>query len=136
MFQDFKKFILRGNVIDLAIGVVIGASFNNVVNSLVKDIFTPFISLLGGTPNFSELSFTVRGSKFMLGDFLNNLVSFLIVAAVVYFFIVWPMKKILSTVNKPKDKSEVSCRYCLSVVPTKAERCPNCTSWLKGTNKN
>ncbi len=91
MLEGFKTFILRGNVVDLAIGIVIGASFNNVVNSLVKDLVTPLISAIIMAPDFSSLKFVIRGSEFLYGDFLNNLISFLISAAAVYFFIVVPL---------------------------------------------
>jgi large conductance mechanosensitive channel len=91
MFSGFKQFILRGNVVDLAVGVVIGAAFNNVVNALVKDMFTPLLAVIAQAHDFSALKFTIRGSDFLYGDFLNNLISFLLVATAVYFFVVVPM---------------------------------------------
>jgi large conductance mechanosensitive channel len=91
IFRGFKQFILRGNVIDLAVGVMVGAAFNTVVSSLVKDLMTPLIAAIFQQPNFSNLSFTFRGSQFLYGDFINNLISFLITAATIYFFVVLPI---------------------------------------------
>src|SRR5689334_7444987 len=110
MLKGFRDFILRGNVIDLAVAVVVGGAFNSVVQALVKDIITPFIAALGGKPDFSKLYFSVNNAKFMFGDFLNSLISFLITAAVIYFFIVLPMNKIMDRVKRgekvdPTDKT-------------------------------
>ena len=134
MFQEFRKFILRGNVVDLAVGVVIGAAFNSVVQSLVKDMITPIISALGGSGRFENAHFTVRGSQFLYGDFLNTLISFLIVAAVVFFFVVQPINKLteLAMRNKSTEEPETKkCEFCLSVVPVQATRCKFCTSKLE-----
>ena len=134
MFQEFRKFILRGNVVDLAVGVVIGAAFNSVVQSLVKDMITPIISALGGSGHFENAHFTVRGSQFLYGDFLNTLISFLIVAAVVFFFVVQPINKLteLAMRNKSTEEPETKkCEFCLSVVPVQATRCKFCTSKLE-----
>lgn len=135
MDNGFKKFILRGNVVDLAVGVVIGASFGNVVTALVKDIVTPLIGAIGGEPNFSSLSFTVNGSRFALGDFINALLSFVIIAAVVYFLIIVPMNKLMSFVAKsePVSPTTKKCPHCLSDIPVGANRCAFCTSVLKKT---
>ena len=95
MLKGFKEFILRGNAVDLAVGVVIGAAFGSIVNGLVKDLITPFIAALVKAPDFSNISFTLNGSKFLIGDFLNTLISFIIIAATVYFFVVLPINKLL-----------------------------------------
>lgn len=129
MFKEFRKFILRGNVIDLAIGVIIGAAFNGLVQALVKDILTPFIAALYKQPDFSTLSFTIHGSQFMYGDFLNAAISFVIVAIAVYFFVVMPMNHFLSKFKSqpaepPKTKK---CQQCLSDIPVEAKRCAFCT---------
>lgn len=130
MFKGFKKFILKGNVVDLAVGVVIGAAFGSVVTALVEDIITPVIGAFGGTPKFSELSFTINGSKFLVGDFINAVFSFVIIAASIYFFVVTPMNKLLDQVNKGKteDPTEKTCPECLSAIPAKATRCKFCTA--------
>jgi|SRR5579862_1554272 len=134
MFKEFRKFILRGNVVDLAVGVVIGAAFNGVVQSLVKDMITPVIAALGGSSHFENAHFTIHNSQFLYGDFLNTLISFLIVAAVVFFFVVQPINKLtdLAMRNKSTDEPTTKkCPYCLSVVPIEATRCKFCTSKLK-----
>ena len=96
MIKGFRDFILRGNVVDLAVGVMIGAAFTAVVNSLVKDLMTPFIAAIIKQPDFSTLSFTINGSKFLYGDFLNALLTFIIVAVTIYFFVVLPVNKLLT----------------------------------------
>lgn len=133
MFKGFRDFILRGNVVDLAVAVVIGAAFSNIVNSLVKDLITPFIAAIGGKPNFSGIYFTINHSKFMVGDFINALISFLIIAAVIYFAIVMPMNKIMARIKKGEkvDPTEKSCPQCLSMIPIKAKKCKYCTSLVK-----
>lgn len=134
MFSEFRKFILRGNVVDLAVGVVIGAAFNSVVQSLVKDMITPIISAFGGSGHFENAHFTVRGSQFLYGDFLNTLISFLVVAAVVFFFVVQPINKLteLAMRNKTTDEPTTKkCDYCLSVVPKEATKCKFCASKLE-----
>jgi large conductance mechanosensitive channel len=131
MLKDFKAFIMRGNVIDLAIAVVIGAAFSAIVTALVKDIVTPFIAAIGGKPDFSRLVFTINGSKFFYGDFINALVSFLIIAFVVFFFIVKPLNKLhqLSARKKtPEEPADRKCPECLSTIPKAASRCMFCTS--------
>jgi large conductance mechanosensitive channel len=124
ILNGFKQFILRGNVIDLAVGIMIGAAFNSVVSSLVKDLMTPFISAIFKQPNFSSFLFTIHGSQFLYGDFLNNLISFLITAATVYFFIVIPINKL----KGPVQESTKVCPECLSKIPAKARRCAYCAS--------
>jgi len=131
MLNEFKKFILRGNVVDLAVGVVIGAAFNSVVQSFVKDIITPIISIFGGSSRFAEAHFTIRGSQFMYGDFLDALISFLIIAAVVFFFVVQPINKLSEMALRDKNTLEpetIKCPECLSEIPKIAKRCMFCTS--------
>jgi large conductance mechanosensitive channel len=133
MLKGFRDFILRGNVIDLAVAVVIGGAFNAIVSALVKDLITPLIGALGGTPNFSNIYFTINKSKFMVGDFLNALISFLIIAAVVYFLIVLPMNAIMKNLKSSQkaDPTQKNCPECLSQIPLKATRCKFCTTTLK-----
>ncbi|MES3005906.1 MAG: large conductance mechanosensitive channel protein MscL [Patescibacteria group bacterium] len=130
MLKGFKQFILRGNVVDLAVGVVIGASFNGVVNALVKDILTPFIGAIAKVPDFSEAKFVLNDSIFMYGDFLNNVVSFLLVSVAIYFFVVTPINKLISRSRneKPADPTTKKCPECLSEIPIAAKRCAHCTS--------
>lgn len=131
MLQDFKKFIMRGNVVDLAVAVVIGAAFGAVVTALVENFVTPLIAAIGGQPDFSKLSFTINNSEFGYGNFLNALVSFLMIAAVVFFAIVQPINKINTMNNRRKttpDPTTKKCPECLSEVPVKATRCAFCTS--------
>jgi large conductance mechanosensitive channel len=137
MLKGFKQFVLRGNVVDLAVGVVIGAAFGTVVTALVKDLITPFISAIAKSPNFSNLAFTINGSKFMYGDFLNALISFLLVAAVVYFFVVTPMNMLVSRMHKepPADPTTKKCPECLSEIPKEANRCAFCTQVIGLMNK-
>ena len=129
MLKGFKEFILRGSVVDLAVGVMVGAAFNSVVSSLVKDLMTPLIAAIFKQPNFSTLIFTVNGSQFLYGDFINNFISFLITAATIYFVIVLPINK-LSSIHKgpPPEATTKACPECLSNIPIKAKRCAYCTS--------
>jgi large conductance mechanosensitive channel len=130
MLKGFRDFIMRGNVIDLAVAVVIGGAFGSIVNALVKDLITPLIGALGGKPDFSGIFFSVNNSKFMIGDFLNAMVSFLIISSVIYFFIVAPMNKIMSKIRKKEsvEPNERTCPECLSLIPIKAKRCKYCTA--------
>jgi len=133
MLGEFKKFILRGNVVDLAVGVVIGAAFNSVIQALVKDMITPVITIFGGKGHFASKYFTVHGSQFYYGDFLNTLISFLIVAAVIFFFVVQPINKLSDFAFRSKksdDPSTKRCPYCLGKIPAEATRCQFCTSKL------
>ena len=133
MLQDFKKFILRGNVVDLAVAVIIGAAFTGIINSLVKDLITPLIAAIGGKPDFSNLYFAINHSKFMYGDFLNAVISFLILAAVIFFLIVQPINKLITYSNRNKsvdEPTEKKCPECLSTIPKAATRCAFCTSKL------
>lgn len=133
MFQGFKQFILKGNVVDLAVGVVIGVSFGSVVTALVEGIITPLIGVFGGTPDFSALTFTINGSQFLIGNFINATLSFLIISSVIYFFVMVPMNKLVASTRKkaPVDPTTKKCPECLSVIPLEAKRCAFCTAVLK-----
>ena len=133
MIKGFKQFILRGNVVDLAVGVVIGAAFGKIVDALVKDLVTPLVGAMVKTPDFSGIFFTLNGSKFMVGDFINTLVSFLIIAFTIYFFVVNPVNRLIERANKNKktdDPTTKKCPECLSEIPLEAKRCAFCTSKL------
>ena len=132
MLKGLKEFILRGNVIDLAVGVVVGAAFNGAINALVKDLITPFIAALVKAPDFSNLMFTINDSKFMYGDFLNQLISFLIVATTIYFLIVAPRNAITARTKKEEVMKPTvkKCPECLSEIPVEATRCAHCTTKL------
>jgi large conductance mechanosensitive channel len=129
MLQEFKQFLLRGNVVDLAVGVVIGAAFSGVVSALVADFVTPLIAAVAKLPDFSGLSFSLNGSQFMYGHFLNALISFVLVAAVIFFFVVKPMNALISRSHKgaPADPTTKKCSECLSEIPLTAKRCAFCT---------
>ena len=133
MIKDFKKFIVRGSTVDLAVAVVIGAAFGTIVSALVKDLITPLIAAIGGQPDFSKLKFTVNGSQFLYGDFINAVLAFVIIAAVVFFFIVQPVNKLMTRIADNKETPEPStkkCPECLSEVPKAATRCAFCTTKL------
>lgn len=132
MLKEFKQFLLRGNVVDLAVGVVIGAAFGTVVTALVKDLLTPLIAAIAKVPDFSHLSFFINGSQFMYGDFLNAVISFLLVAAAVFFFVVKPMNVLIARAKKepPADPTTKECPECLSEIPLAASRCMYCTQTL------
>jgi large conductance mechanosensitive channel len=128
--KGFKQFLLRGNAIDLAVGVVIGAAFGNVVNSLVKGLLTPFIAAVVKQPDFSSISFTIHGSKFLFGDFVNAVVSFVVIASAVYFAVVLPMNALMARIqheDKPTQPTTKKCPECLSEIPIEARRCGHCT---------
>ena len=128
--RGFKAFLLRGNVVDLAIGVVIGVAFGSVITAFVKDLVTPLIAAIGGNPNFGGLYFTVNNSKFLYGDFFNLLLSFLLIAAVIYFLVVMPYTAMVARSHKepPADPTTKKCTECLSEIPKDARRCAFCTS--------
>ncbi len=132
ILKGFKQFILRGNVIDLSVGIIIGAAFNSVVSSLVSDVLTPFVSTIIRIPNFSELSFKIEGNTFRYGHFLNILISFVIEAAVIYFLIVAPMNALVSRYHRQPtiDPTTEKCPECLSEIPKRARRCAYCTTQL------
>jgi large conductance mechanosensitive channel len=125
--SGFKKFLLRGNLIDLAVAVVIGAAFGAIVTSLVKDLITPLIAAIGGQPNFANLYFTVNKSKFLYGDFINALLSFAIIAAVIYFLIVAPVIRLTTFMQRKQEATTRECPQCLSEIPVQATRCMYCT---------
>jgi large conductance mechanosensitive channel len=132
--KGFKQFMLRGNVLDLAVAVVMGAAFGAVVTALVKDLITPLIAAIVGKPDFSGITFTVNNSKFAIGDFINAVVSFLLISAAVYFFIVLPVNKIVARMRRgeaPPDPTTKKCPECLSEIPIAARRCAFCTSPLE-----
>ncbi len=126
--KGFRAFLLRGNVVDLAVAVVIGTAFGVVVTAFVKDLVTPLIAAIGGKPDFSTLYFTVNSSKFMYGDFINALIAFLIIAAVIYFFVVVPINALIARSRKepPADPTTKKCTECLSEIPIGAKRCAHC----------
>jgi large conductance mechanosensitive channel len=133
MLKGFKAFLLRGNVVDLAVAVVIGAAFGAVVAALVKDLLTPLIAAIVGKPDFSAIQFTVNGSKFLIGDFINAIVAFVLVAAAIYFFVVTPMNMVMARRRRgetPPDPTVKKCPECLSEVPIAAHRCAFCTQPL------
>ena len=129
MLNDFKTFLLRGNVVDLAIAVVIGAAFKSIIDAFVADFVTPLIAAIGGKPDFGALNFTINSSTFRYGDFLNQVISFVIIAAVIFFFVVVPINKLMErrkteTANAPLVRE---CPFCLSSIPKAAHRCAFCT---------
>jgi large conductance mechanosensitive channel len=128
MIKEFKQFLLRGNVVDLAVGVVIGAAFGTVVTALVSDLLTPFIAAIARVPDFSNMLFTINGSQFMYGHFINSLISFILVAAAVFFGVVKPMNMLVERSRKqaPLDPTTKKCTECLSEIPLAAKRCAHC----------
>lgn len=133
MLKGFKQFLLRGNVVDLAVAVVIGGAFGAVVTALVKDLITPLIAAIAGKPDFSAIKFTVNNSTFLIGDFINAVVAFLLIAAAIYFFVVVPVNTVMARMRRgeaPPDPTTRQCPECLSTVPIQARRCAYCTSPL------
>ncbi|MGH9738981.1 MAG: large conductance mechanosensitive channel protein MscL [Candidatus Acidiferrales bacterium] len=130
--KGFKQFLLRGNVVDMAVGIVIGAAFVTVVSGFVKDLLTPLIAAIVKRPDFSAFTVTLNGSKFLYGAFVNDLVSFVIVAAAVYFFVVLPMNTLIARMRKapPADPTTKKCPECRSEIPIDARKCAHCTSVL------
>jgi large conductance mechanosensitive channel len=130
MLKGFRDFILRGNVVDMAVGIVIGAAFGTVVSALVKDFITPIIAALAKKPDFSGLFFQWNSSKFLYGDFVNNVISFLLIAAAVYFFVVVPVNTLLAKFGPHPAAAPPTtkpCPECLSDIPVAAKRCSHCT---------
>jgi large conductance mechanosensitive channel len=130
MLKGFKQFVLRGNVLDLAVAVVIGAAFGDIVKALVADLLTPLIAAVGGKPDFSAIQFQLNGSKFAIGHFLNAVVSFLMVAAAIYFFVVAPVNAMQARRHRgelPPDPTTKKCPECLTEIPIAAKRCLACT---------
>jgi large conductance mechanosensitive channel len=133
MLKGFKQFLLRGNVIDLAVAVVIGGAFGAVVAALVKDLLTPLIAAVVGKPDFSTIKFAINGSAFPIGDFINALISFVLIAAAVYFFVVVPVNAVMARARRgqaPPDPTTKQCPECLSTIPIQARRCAFCTQTL------
>jgi large conductance mechanosensitive channel len=132
MLKGFKAFLMRGNLLDLAVAVIIGAAFGAVVKALVTDLLMPIIAAIAGKPDFANLYFTINGSKFMYGDFFNAVVAFVLVAAAIYFFVIVPVTGVIarSRRGRPIDPTEKTCPYCLSEIPVAATRCAFCTSDL------
>jgi large conductance mechanosensitive channel len=126
--QGFRKFLLRGNLIDLAVAIIIGVAFVAVVTALVADLITPLIAAIGGKPDFSELKFTVNKSTFKYGAFINALLSFVVIAAVVYFLVLVPVNRLLARFARDKEATERACPECLSEIPVGATRCKFCTA--------
>jgi large conductance mechanosensitive channel len=135
--KGFRQFILRGNVLDLAVAVVMGGAFGAVVTALVKDFLTPLIAALIGKPDFSAIAFEINGSKFMIGDLINSVLSFVLIGGAVYFFVVLPVNALMARLKRgdvPPDPTTKKCPECLSDVPIGARRCAFCTSVLQQTS--
>ena len=138
MLKDFKKFIMRGNVVDLAVAVVVGGAFGAIVAALVRDLITPLIAAIGGQPNFSNLTFTVNHSKFLYGDFVNAIVSFLLIASVIFFFVIQPLNQLQARAARkktPEEPTDRKCPECLSEIPRAASRCKFCTAKIAPETK-
>lgn len=129
LMDEFKAFLLRGNVVDLAVAVVIGAAFGAVVAALVADLITPLIAAIGGQPNFGAIAFTINHSTFKIGDFINVLISFIILAAVIFFLVVKPINYLMAHKKQeaPGEPTSRQCPYCISDIPLAATRCAYCT---------
>ena len=138
LVQEFKQFLLRGNVIDLAVAVVLGVAFAAVVASLVEDLLTPLIAAIFGEPDFSQLTFTINGSTFFYGQFINTLISFVTIAAALFFFVVKPVNTLISRARREPtpDPTTQKCPECLSEIPIDARRCAFCTSPVVGPEAN
>jgi large conductance mechanosensitive channel len=137
--KEFRKFILRGNVVDLAVGVAIGAAFNNVVAALVRDFITPLVGTVSGKEAVATGDFMFRNQKFLYGDFINILVSFIVTAAVIFFIVIQPINRLTALANKGKkteDPSTKKCPECLSEIPKDARRCKFCTAKLEVRTSN
>jgi large conductance mechanosensitive channel len=131
LVQEFKKWIMRGNLVELAIAFIIGAVFANLVKAFIADLITPIIALIVGKPNFEDLSFTINSSHFLYGDFINYAITFLTTAAVVFFFIFKPYDRLV-TQRVKEDPTVKECPECTLNIPIKASRCPECTADLGG----
>lgn len=131
--SGFRAFLLRGNVVDLAVGIVIGAAFGTVVSALVKDFITPLVAAIAGKPDFAGLYFTINNAQFKYGDFINALITFVLVAAAVYYFVVLPYARFRARFEPPPAPAPqmVNCPECLSEIPAAARRCAHCGSALE-----
>jgi large conductance mechanosensitive channel len=130
MIKGYRDFIMRGNVVDLAVAVVMGAAFGAVVTSLVEDLLTPLIGVIAGEPDFRDLTFTLNGSEFQYGSFLNALFSFLMIGAGIYFFVVTPLNHLAERRKEGVDPDVKDCPECTNEIPFEAKRCPHCTAQL------
>ena len=130
--KDFKEFLLRGNLVDMAVGIVIGLAFAAVVTALVGDLITPLIAAIGGKPDFGQLSFHINGSTFKYGDFINALITFVIIAAVIFFLVVKPVNALMARYRTEPDVEQTTkdCPHCLSSIPIGASKCAFCTADL------
>ena len=130
--KDFKTFLLRGSLVDMAVGVVIGVALAAVITALVSDLVTPLIAAIGGNPDFSTLSFTINRSHFLYGAFVNALLAFVVIAAVVFFFVIKPVNGLMARrrVEPPVDETTQKCPECLSEIPLGARRCAFCTATI------
>ena len=128
MVKEFRTFLMRGNLVDLAVAVVIGTAFGAVVTALVADIITPIVAAIFGSSDFSTLTFTINGSHFLYGSFINAVIAFLTIAAAVFFFVVKPMNLITARMRKPAEETNRDCHECLSSIPNAAKRCAFCTA--------
>ncbi|KOX15996.1 MscL family protein [Nocardiopsis sp. NRRL B-16309] len=126
--EGFKKFLLQGNLVQLAVAVVIGAVFANLITAFTEGFITPLIGIFGGIPTFTDLYFEINGSRFLYGAFVDALISFLLTAAILYFFVVMPVGKLLERFQKAEEASTRSCPFCLTGIDRKATRCSSCTS--------
>jgi large conductance mechanosensitive channel len=126
MVKEFKAFLLRGNVVDLAVAVVIGAAFGTVVNKFVADMVTPLIAAVVGKPDFSGIAFTINSSRFAIGDFINSVVSFVLIAAVIFFLVIRPMQRLMPKPSVEEEPKTRECGECLSSIPVAARRCAYC----------
>ena len=131
MLKEFREFVVRGNLVDLAVAVVIGTAFAAVVKELTESFITPLIAALGGQPDFGALMFTINGSTFTYGQFFNALVNFAIVAAVVFFLVVKPTNHLMDRFKQPVPEDDRECPECLSVIPKAARRCAHCTAQVQ-----
>ncbi|HZG36852.1 MAG TPA: large conductance mechanosensitive channel protein MscL [Gaiellaceae bacterium] len=131
--REFKEFLLRGNLVELAVAVVVGVAFAALVDALVQDLITPLIAAVGGQQDFSALTFTLNGSVFRYGHFLNQLLSFVLIAAVVYFLVVKPVNALMARrrTEAPVDEETRQCPDCLSSIPAAARRCAFCTAEVR-----
>jgi large conductance mechanosensitive channel len=130
LVDEFKQFLLRGSLVELAVAVVIGVAFGDLVTAGVEDLITPLIAAVGGQPDFSRLDFTINGSTFLYGDFLNKLITFLMTALVIFLFVIKPVNALMARMRKepPPDPTVRKCPYCLNTIPSAATRCGFCTS--------
>lgn len=131
MLNEFKKFILRGSVVDLAVGIAVGAAFTTFVNSLVKDLVTPLVSAFYKGEQFAQAKFVVGGAEFHYGDLINSFITFVVVAAVIFFFVIQPINKLSDLAFRSKSTDEPTskkCHYCLGKIPREATKCMYCTS--------